>query len=266
MVAMTSHAAVVDFKVVADSSLPVNGPFPVGGEFTCTPIEDNNYDPIDSYGWRTQRTYPGGCAIPESGAGSDATMVNGAGTPVTITIKLTVKYQIVYSDDPNDPFYLHEDTVITKTITINKADNVEKPAGNANVPSPRDSQIEINYVVRRGTHDCAGIVGTVREKLTNRMYMSLPQPSIDWWPPAPTESFYLSDGLIYDTHSLDVNDAEWNSLNVNDPIESATQELQIVWSDPCRRVNGGLHFDQTLGTVDIVHRKTSATEWQVETN
>jgi len=79
----------------------------------------------------------------------------------------------------------------------------------------------------------------------------------------PAETFKLADGYVIDKHlHAALTEVQWNNLANDGIIAEATQELRIVWSDPC----GFVHFDQVLQSVHIVHRKKSATTWQVETN
>jgi hypothetical protein len=262
MATAAASAAVTDFKVETDPTVPVNGPIPVGNEFTCTPIYDNNFDPVASYDWQIQYDYGLGCVSLWTGVGANETLFTSSTVPVSLQIKLTVKYSSVFTDDPNNPLPAHADTVITKNIVVQKADNVKLPADGANVATDRDTQVELSYEVRRGTHDCTLIAGLAQEKITNRVFMGIPFPDGDWVPAAPSPTFGLGDGYISDTHWLALTDAQWNATAVNGVIESATQQLRIVWSDPC----GNLHTDQVLNNVGLVHRKVSNTQWKVETN
>lgn len=254
-------AAVTDFRVDTDATVPVNGPIPVGNEFTCTPIEDGSFDPISSYSWKIQYDYGMGCVSLWHGAGSNETLLDSSGVPVSLKIKLTVTYDSVFGDDPENPLPPHADTIIIKDIVITKADNVRVPADGADVATARDTMVTLGYEVRCGTHTCPLIGGTAQEKFTNRMFLGMPQIDIDWRPPSPSPTFRLSEGFIEDKHWIELTDVQWNGLANGDVIQTATQSLRIKWTDPC----GIEHLDQVLGDVNLTQRKVSATEWKVET-
>jgi hypothetical protein len=186
--------------------------------------------------------------------------------PSTIShlrIRLTVKYFSVFDEEEGNPLPPHDDTIITKDIDILKADNVGLPAGGANVPTDRGTWVELLYEVRSGTHSCVMINGTAQEMLTNRFALGIPQPDSGWIPIAPSPTFRLLDGCIVDTHgAIGLSDPIWNALANGSVLSSATQKLRIIWADACFSP----HFNQELGSVNITHRKVSATQWQVETN
>lgn len=258
----TASANVEGFDVFANVTILPNAPIPVGLDYTCYISYGNNPKPIESYRWDIRYSFPGGCVAPSATGwfltGMEETMTNGASVPGTHTIRLTVKYEQIFHDDGT--VTRPPDTVITKDVTILKADNVKMPVPGANDPAHIDSEITLYYQVRTGNHECWFPAGTAQERLTNRVFMGIPQFDTDWVPITASPTFYLQEGVIFDTHWAGTTEAQWNSLNNNDEIQSATQELRIVWSDMCWQP----HFDQELNSVNLVHRKVSATQWQVE--
>jgi hypothetical protein len=147
-------------------------------------------------------------------------------------------------------------------LEILKADNVQLPAPGADDPVGQEEMTTLYYQVRRGNLGCWFPAGTAQEKLTNRQFMGFPQLDTDWVPVTASSTFRLDQGIILDTHWAGMTEEQWNATNNNDVMQSATQSLRIVWSDMCWQA----HFDQVLNDVDLVHRKMSATHWQVEAN
>lgn len=151
-------------------------------------------------------------------------------------------------------------TIHTKDITVAKADGVTIVQGN-NTPVGNGQAVLLVYRVESGGNACGPyLAGTAQERLTNRMVLGVAKPDADWAPAAAAPTFRLFQGQILDEHAEELPDTVWNSLAVGDVIRSATQELRIVWSDSW----GNLYYDQTVGTVEVIHRKTSNIEWRVE--
>ncbi len=245
----TTVLAAVSGIIVAPS------PTIIGDEYTCTADETNNNDWISNYKWEAKQKYADGCESPyivvEQGETANS-MISSSSVPSTHTIRLTVTYLNPIEGEPPPP-----PTVHTKDITIAKADSVQK-AGGFDVATNRETGVQIEYQVRSGSHNCGlSLSGTAQERLSNRVFLGRQIPGDSGWIPAAySETFHLDSGEILDTHwASSLSDAEWNSVQDGGVIESATQELRIIWTDP----NSHLYTDQTLGSVNIVHRKVSAT-------
>lgn len=152
----------------------------------------------------------------------------------------------------------HAPTTHYRSWTVNPANGVRDFDG-FEEDAPIGNSIEVVYWVKSGTQDCGPyITGLAQEKLTNRFLTGfgvLP-PWNHFYPLAPGPTFRLYGGRIWDEHSATTT--YWNVVPTPGLIESAIQELKIVWSDPT-----GQLYDQPLGNQQIIHRKVSQSQWQV---
>lgn len=130
-------------------------------------------------------------------------------------------------------------------------------------PTAAGQAIDLVFQVKSGGRACgAGMIGLAQERLTNLTNAhGQPLPDTGWMPPSASPTFYLLYGQISDQHWQTNDPQTWNAVAVNGALATATQELRIVWTDPC-----SLTHEHLLGSRTIVHRKVSNSAWQIEVN
>lgn len=245
MMTATTAWAVVN-SIVVTPAVPI-----LGNMYQCT--TDNGQGM--GWQWKWARTF-GACVTPEVNLGKQSIETFKAQVPGTYNISLDVTYP-----DPGMGMPKQGPTHHTTTVTIAPADKVKALAGSGlKVPTANPGSRQLIFHVYSGTNQCGTeMVGTAQERLTNAVYLGVPQPDTLWQPVAASPTFYLMGGKIFDEHFQSITPAAWSALNVGDAIWTATQEFQIVYQDPC----GGFHV-MDLGGWGITHKKISATEWQIE--
>lgn len=260
MAATTALAAVRGIIVTPDPTI-------IGYEYTCSSDEKGNTDDIANYKWEVKWKCNGEheapCETPWGMAafgGMANNFLSSATVPGTYSTRLTVTYMPTFGDD-EEPLPPPPPTVDTEDIIIAKADGV-RLAGGFDEETFWENGIQLEFQVLSEGHDCGPhISGTAQERLTNQTYLGEKLLDTIWMPPSASPTFFLQDGIINDMHHHGLSEVEWNNLEKGALISFATHELRIAWNDPCHILP---HLDQTLGSVDIVHRKVSATTWKVE--
>lgn len=250
---MTATAAWATVTAIVQSPIAPDTPV-LGTQYSLSP---NNADGINTISWKVVRKYAAGCQLKEIEVTKDTTVQWGASVPHTADWTMDVTY-----NDPGMGQPIPPPTTLHKTITIAAADGFRVLGGQRQLVTV-NSQLTMRFQVQSAGVDCGPVLGGLaQEKLTGQVYGSplAAIPDKDWLPSSPSDTFYMTAGVIYDEKSETITQAAWDSVNVGDTFYEGHEDLRILYNNPC----GGPDIEMTLQGLDIKKRKQNATQWWID--
>ena len=229
----------------------------VGNGFTGI-VDDDGQNPITDLKWEFQfdsGRSQGPWTTWDDGTNNPSPAVYCA-YPGTYNIRVTATYGPGDDGGCSPP-----PTVLTGQVLTSTADGFTITGG-LNTPVDNGSGVLIQYQVTSGGLNAGPYLGgTAQERITNKRDWKGNNPPDDaqWSPPAPYSGFYMAGSVIYDTKALGLAPGDWNQIGVGQAFYWFTQNNRIVWLDPANNV-----MIESLGSVNLLRRKVSATTWQVE--
>jgi hypothetical protein len=251
----------------------------IGQSLTYAPVDDDLPpcpQTVTSYQWSYQydntignpfNPFPCKSAWYDSAASTSPTISFFESTPGPFRVRLTVKYAPQGFPPTNPP-----DIVITKTINIPEADSVRishgiDPATVANLGT--SDNVEIDFTIRCCGQDAGALfAGYAQEFLRNKHVLwPTDQPQLDdpdWSPTSGQDNtnFNRQGNVIVDMKGmsyLGTDLAWWSSIPVGTTFYSCTQDLRLMWSDPC----GNTRY-MVLGSVLIRRVKVGDMQWEIQ--
>jgi hypothetical protein len=226
-------------------------PIVVGDVVAYEAVDDNEH-PVESYVWDYR--FIGSCTGPWTGnIQTDGPLIDFiepfAGTH---EIRLRVTYQATSGGQ-------HPPTEIIKTVSVAQMDGFRIESG-LNTPTPHgpSDRLHMQFVITCGGEDAGWYVpGSVYENITNKVFLGVPQQNLGWTG-SQDGVFYKEGNVIHDFKGTDIPNY-WDSINVGSVFYTFTQEMKIVYIDPC-----GVEVTVHLGSVNLKRKKVSNGEWQIE--
>ena len=254
---------------VAQINFTWDPPNPVMGDaVTYTAVAGPTTPPVESWSWKYRYT-SGACEAPwQTGYWAfGGSWLSPEPRPGTWEVVLTATFQSPGQDPvtgmiipPPPPQELPKQVVVappTKIVII---------AGPGQWANGVNGDVIFRYRVEAANRPCGPFLdaaGLAQEKLTNRVQLSPPfqnptPPDFGWFPlTTPVSTFRLSGNEIIDRHWGGGTIQEWEQIPLGAAFTSATQLLQIKYTDPCGNVQ-----EIPVGSVAHSRKKVTFHAWE----